>query len=113
VILAASDMDRGLFGSYLLDGQLKIMKSMQLYTSSKDNILKGSKAIHYSPRMGQTIGAEEMSDSTREFLQLHQEIRLVDVSQAEEVSTHGGHFYFLESPWVSSDMLLTLLMEMG
>lgn len=34
---------------------------------------------------------------------------LIDVTEAEEVTTGNGHAYFRQSPWVSSDILMTLM----
>lgn len=109
VILASSDMDRGLFGSYLRDGQLNILKKMYLYSSSKDMILGASQAIHFAPRMGQTIKESEINQKDRDAIKSNDKLRLIDVSHADQIISNGGHFYFLESPWVSNDVLLTLL----
>ncbi|MBF9014465.1 MULTISPECIES: alpha/beta hydrolase [unclassified Oceanispirochaeta] len=113
VILSNSDLDRALFGSYLIDGQLNIMKRMNLYSSSKDMVLVGSMALHLAPRMGQTIVESEIDPPIREFFNQNDKINLIDVSNAEHVSSNGGHFYFLESPWVSSDVLFSLLTGLG
>lgn len=108
VILSNSDMDRGLFGSYLMDGQLNIMNRMELYSSSKDMVLLGSSTLHLAPRMGQTMEEKDVDPSIRKYFSLNTKIKLIDVSDAQQITTNGGHFYFLESPWVSSDVLLSL-----
>jgi len=48
----------------------------------------------------------------REFLWEHPELRIVDVTQAEGGTAGSGHGYFRESPWVSSDILTTLLYDL-
>lgn len=109
VILASSDMDRGLFGSYLMDGQLNLLQRMDLYSSSRDTVLLGSQALHQAPRMGQSFTKSEIDESIKSYFDQNRKIMLIDVSEAEKVTSNGGHFYFLESPWVSSDVLLSLL----
>ncbi len=104
VILAGSDMDAGVFASYLLDNITGILEKMTLYSSSKDIILLGSRILHFTPRLGQTMRpgripfAEFSSDR----------IEWIDVSSAPSIYSRGAHFYFLESPWVSSDVLINL-----
>lgn len=112
VILSNSDMDRGLFGTYLLDGQLNILNRMSLYSSSKDVVLMGSRTLHSAPRMGQTLSREEIDDEIINYFQFNRKIDIIDVSDAEQVTSNSGHFYFLESPWVSSDVLLSLLTDL-
>ena len=36
------------------------------------------------------------------------EVKLIDVAAAENVASGNGHGYFVKSPWVSTDILLTL-----
>jgi esterase/lipase superfamily enzyme len=109
VILSNSDMDRGLFGTYLMDGELNILEKLDLYTSSKDLVLKGAQIYHSSiPRMGQTFTEREMTPAIRDYFNVEEKLKIIDVSNAEKVTTNGGHFYFLESPWVSSDVLFNL-----
>lgn len=109
VLLSNSDMDRAIFASYLLDGQLNILNRLNLYTSSKDMVLFGSQTLHMAPRMGQTINEEDISDSLDMYLRINEKLKLIDVSNAEQITSGGGHYYFLRSPWVSSDVLFTLL----
>jgi hypothetical protein len=108
VILSNSDMDRGQFSSYIMDGELNILERMNLYTSSKDLVLRGSQIVLSLPRMGQTMTEEELTPAIKDFFDKEEKLSIIDVSDAEKVATNGGHFYFLESPWVSSDVLLNL-----
>lgn len=113
VILLSSDMDKALFASYLMDGQLNILNRMNLYSSSKDLVLIASEALHQTPRMGQTLKDSELDPALREFISHNDKIKLIDVSNAEQISSKNGHFYFMESPWVSSDILFSLLTGIG
>jgi len=110
VILAGSDIDRSVFGSYLTDGILDNVERLRLYTSSRDRILKFAELVHWSsPRMGQTITEKNVTPEILEILHNEEKIEIIDVSDAVSVSAQGGHYYFLLSPWVSSDVLLGLL----
>ena len=42
VILAGSDIDTEIFGSYLMDGMLDVVEDMTIYASSKDKTLNMS-----------------------------------------------------------------------
>lgn len=48
----------------------------------------------------------------KDFLRRHPELRIVDVTDAEAGAAASGHSYFRESPWVSSDMLMTILYDL-
>jgi hypothetical protein len=41
-------------------------------------------------------------------LKPNQNLVLIDVSKAEQAGSGKGHDYFRNSPWVSSDVLMTL-----
>lgn len=106
VILAGSDMDPGIFTSYILDDITGILEKMTLYSSSKDIILLGSRLLHFTPRLGQTVRLNKIPEQELSS----QRIEWVDVSDAPSIYSRGAHFYFLESPWVSSDVLINLWM---
>ncbi|MDC7242320.1 MAG: alpha/beta hydrolase [Spirochaetales bacterium] len=113
VILSNSDMDRSVFGSYLADGQLDILERMTVYTSSKDSVLNSTRTFYFRPRLGQTMSPNLITNEISSFLEQNDRISIVDVSNAENVTAMGGHFYFLESSWVSSDLLLSFITGKG
>jgi len=108
VLLVSSDMDRELFASYLTDGQLGIMEQMNIYVSADDMALVASRVLHSYPRLGEMWQAETINAPMLEYLRNEPRLEVIDVSRADRTTTRGGHFYFLDSPWVSSDVLMTL-----
>ena len=56
VVLTNSDMDRSVFGTYLVDGQMDIMDRMTVYTSSKDSVLNGTKTFYFPLPAGSDVG---------------------------------------------------------
>ncbi len=113
VVLTNSDMDRSVFGTYLVDGQMDIMDRMTVYTSSKDSVLNGTKTFYFRSRLGQTLEPQFITSEIESFFEKNDRISIVDVSNAENVARMGGHFYFLESSWVSSDLLLSFTTGKG
>ncbi len=111
--LLASDMDRELFGTYLQDGLLKTLEEITVYVSEEDQLLKASHAVHSNPRLGEKWQYSIASPELIRFLRSRESLHLIDVSQAEGVSSRGGHFYFLDSPRVSSDFLLSLITDLS
>ncbi len=112
VVLANSDMDRGLFGTYLLEGLADLTDRITLYTSSKDIVLKGADVIHGEPRMGQYMKEKQWDPAIREFYENNDKLDLVEVSNAPNITATGGHFYLTQSPWVSSDAILSLTTDL-
>ena len=111
VILVGSDLDRGVFTSYLSDGLLNVQKHMTIYMSENDKALGVSQFLTRRKRLGQMFGGEggEMSSWGRKALiKYADQISLINVTNAEGASTNNGHGYFRGSPWASSDILMTL-----
>lgn len=48
-----------------------------------------------------------------EYLRKHQELIVIDVTDAESATAGNGHAYFRQSPWISSDLLMTLMYDLG
>ena len=112
VILVGSDLDRGVFDSYLADGLLKVSKHLTVYMSKYDKALGVSQFLTRRQRLGQMFGGvgDELSDSDREtILEYRDQISFIDVSDAEGASSGAGRGYFRSSPWASSDILMTLI----
>ena len=51
----------------------------------------------------------KLPDGLAELLWQAEDLFLVDVSDVEKAATGNGHAYFRKSPWVSSDILSTLM----
>jgi len=111
VILVGSDLDRGVFTSYLSDGLLNVQRHMTIYMSETDKALGVSHFLTRRQRLGQMFGSAggEMTPWGRKALvELADQISLINVTSAEGAGSSNGHGYFRSSPWVSSDILMTL-----
>lgn len=106
VILVGSDVDRGIFGVYLEDGLLHTMERLTLYESDTDKALGLSWRVFGSERVGQLVA---LKPAAREYLLRTDRLALISVRDAPDSSHGNGHSYFRDSPWVSSDVLSTLL----
>ena len=111
LILIGSDLDRGYFLQALDDGVLDQMDSVTVYMSSTDAALRMSSFALGQDRLGQVF----LSDDTEESQEIERRLRdisklnLIDVSGADGSSFGNGHSYFQSSPWVSSDMFVSLI----
>ncbi len=112
VILTGSDVDRATLGGYLLDGAAELPDSLTLYLSSTDKALGMSRLAFGRSRVGQVDDISEVGPATRDYFENTPALRMIDVSDAEGSTTGNGHAYFRASPWVSSDILTTLLYDL-
>jgi len=110
-ILIGSDIDRGVFGSYMSDGILNVSKHISIYMSRYDKALGISQFLTRRQRLGQMWGGKggEIHPLARQALIDHRDrISFINVSDAEGSDTGNGHGYFRSSPWASSDVLMTM-----
>ena len=54
-----------------------------------------------------------MTDFIADWLWKTEDFIFIDVTDAEKSSTGNGHAYFRKSPWVSSDILSTLMYDLS
>jgi esterase/lipase superfamily enzyme len=111
VILVGSDLDRGVFGSYLADGILNVSKHLSIYMSQYDKALGVSQFLTRRQRLGQLWGGKggEIHPLARQALiDFRDQMSFINVSDAEGSDTGNGHGYFRSSPWASSDVLMTM-----
>lgn len=113
VILTGSDLDRAIVGGYILDGALRVPESVTIYASNTDSALGVSSFVFSRSRIGQLAKADEIGPNTSRFFKKNKKLRLIDVSTAEGSTKGNGHAYFRSSPWVSSDILMTLLYDLA
>lgn len=112
VILTGSDIDRAILGGYLLDGALRIPASLTIYTSRTDKALGASSFMLGRERSGQLADVTDVGSSSRHFFESNPALRIIDVTAAAGSQSGNGHAYFRYSPWVSSDILMTLLYDL-
>lgn len=110
VILVGSDFDKDIFAGYLDDGFLHVAKRLVVYMSEGDKALGFSKLLFGRERLGQIILKDQMNPKVVEFLTDNKEVlNIIDVTKAAHATSGNGHAYFRKSPWVSSDILMTLM----
>ncbi|WP_295884573.1 alpha/beta hydrolase [uncultured Thiohalocapsa sp.] len=113
VLLVGSDIDRAILTGYLLDGALRVPDSLTIYQSSEDSALRLSQRVFGRNRTGEIVKGDLTRPGVKAFLREHPELRIIDVTRAEGGTAGSGHGYFRESPWVSSDILTTLLYNLA
>jgi esterase/lipase superfamily enzyme len=109
ISLVGSDYDRFRFASAIADGFLKVPAVTTIYESRHDSALGLSRFIFGESRLGELAATEDATPTIRDFLLNSSELYFVDVSDAEESAAGNGHSYFRQSPWASSDLLMTLM----
>ena len=113
VILVGSDFDRFLFGTLVAEGLLKVPKTLSIYQSGTDKALGFSRWLFGRERLGQTATDRQLDPIVAEFLWANEDLILIDVTGAAAAGSDNGHAYFRKSPWVSSDILVSLLHEVA
>jgi esterase/lipase superfamily enzyme len=111
IILVGSDYDRQLFGALLAEGMLKIPETMTIYMSRKDKALNISRWLFRRDRLGQ-IDRLALNPNVVQYLNDTPQLILIDVSDAEGSAEGNGHAYFRNSPWASSDILMSLMYDL-
>lgn len=109
-ILVGSDLDRGIFTNYLLDGLLRMQQHLLIYESPRDKALAMALFAFGNERVGQ-LDPGDLAPAARRFLLQTDELALVSVANAPGYDAGKGHSYFRDSPLVSSDVLATLRYE--
>jgi esterase/lipase superfamily enzyme len=113
VILIGSDFDRNRFAAFINDGFLKVPERVSIYLSGQDKALGISRWLFSHERLGQTWEQQRLRPGVARFLKRHDEIELIDVTEAEDAAAGNGHAYFRQSPWASSDILMTLMYNLS
>ncbi len=113
VILAGSDFDREIIGMYMQDGLLDSMDTLTIYLSETDKALGMSKFLFNRRRLGQIFDDEQVTPLAAEFFRKNKKLTIIDVTGAEYADAGNGHAYFRKSPWVSSDLLMTLMYDLS
>jgi esterase/lipase superfamily enzyme len=110
MILVGSDIDREIFGNYLADGLLDVPNRVTVYMSGADKALGVSKFLTRRERLGEMFVIEDMDKNIEPFLKENADrLNVIDVSDAEGVTAGNGHGYFRNSPWASSDILMSVM----
>lgn len=107
VIFTAPDIDLMLFAARYRDGFDDIAEKITIYTNANDNALNWALRFFGWPRLGAPGELGLTPEKIRSLKDLGKTV-IVDVAEAENTASGNGHGYFIKSPWVSSDILLTL-----
>ncbi|MEM6332372.1 MAG: alpha/beta hydrolase [Planctomycetota bacterium] len=108
VVLAAPDIDFESALSASFDGATRIAEDVVLYASQGDLALQISSDIFGDIRLGSVIG--KLSPEEVEGI-IERGEQNIDVTYAEKAhSSLLGHSYYHHNPWVSSDVMLFLLL---
>jgi pimeloyl-ACP methyl ester carboxylesterase len=113
VLLVGSDFDRQLFGAYLDYGLLNVPRNLTVYMSGTDRAMGLSQWVFGRERLGSMWKEGQMPSHVTEVLESMQDLELINVTAAEGAATGNGHAYFRQSPWVSSDVLMTLMYDLA
>jgi len=109
VMLIGSDLDRGVFTGFMLDGVLNVPSTLNIYMSDTDSALGASNWLFERARLGEAWVANRPPKLFVDYLKENPNLRFIDVTSAKDAASGNGHHYFTASPWVSSDLLLTLM----
>jgi esterase/lipase superfamily enzyme len=111
LILIGSDVDRQVFGTYVADGLLEIPRHLSIYVSERDKALGFSTFLTRRERLGQMW--TELPESLSAYFDEHEaDVSIINVTDAEGGTGGNGHGYFRQSPWASSDILMTLMYDL-
>lgn len=110
VVLAAPDMDFWESFSAIADGATDLAERVTIYDNRSDHALGLAQWICGGPRLGRSLA--HLDDRDLRFLEQRANIDVIDVTNAERhVGEWLGHRYFYRNPWVSTDVLLTLITD--
>jgi len=109
VIMVGSDLDSDILGGHILDGLLKVPAYLTVYLSETDKALGVSTWVFGRKRVGQIRRELPQNSMVAEFLRNTSDLIVIDVTDAEDAAAGNGHAYFRQSPWASSDILMTLM----
>ncbi|UCD56076.1 MAG: alpha/beta hydrolase [Candidatus Hydrogenedentota bacterium] len=105
VIFVGPDIELMSFRAHYRDRVFELPERIIIYLSRKDNVLKWARRLFREPRLGDDLG---FTETDLEYLAMYSDTVAIDVTDAEQAMTENGHRYFRKSPWVMSDILVTL-----
>lgn len=111
LIMIASEMDRANFLQAFEDKLLDAVTGVTIYQTRTDSALAISRFLFGRERLGQASDEGDILPAVQAGLLELNNLQIIDATNAEGASAGNGHQYFRASPWVSSDLFLTLLMD--
>ena len=115
VMLAAADLDLQTFVREQLEAITDVAQHVSLTVSSKDKALSWASMLQGSSRLGRP-DVKELTPQDLEAVAKHKNLHVIDVSRVKgphsDKSGIAGHGYWYTNPWVSSDVLTTLIWQL-
>lgn len=111
VVYTAPDIDAAAWGMQYRDGAAEVAQTITIYTTKRDRALGTSQWLFGWDRLG-SIDIEDFTPHAVEYLQEHDSVAFIAVADAENANQDNGHGYFRRSPWVSTDILLNLALDL-
>lgn len=108
VVLVGSDYDRQRWIAEVADGLLRVPETLTIYVSPNDDALGLSELVFGGERLG-SLDTDQVPSNVREWIASNDRLFFVDVTGVAGSDARNGHAYFQTSPWISSDILATLL----
>lgn len=108
VAIVGSDYDRQRWVAAVADGLLQVSETLTIYVSPYDDALGLSELVFGEARLGK-LETDPVSETVQDWLISNERLNFVDVTGVVGSETRNGHAYFQTSPWISSDILATLL----
>ncbi len=107
VLFTAPDIDMMLFTARYRDGFEELADRITIYTNANDTALNWALRFLGWPRLG-APGELALTPEEARSISESEHTVIIDVAAAENASSGNGHGYFIKSPWVSTDLLLTI-----
>jgi esterase/lipase superfamily enzyme len=115
VMLAAADLDLQTFVREQLEALADVAEHVSLTVSSKDKALSWASTLQGGSRLGRP-DVKELTPQDLEAVSKHKNLHVIDVSTVKgphsDKSGTAGHGYWYTNPWVSSDVLTTLIWQL-
>lgn len=111
LLLIGSDIDPVHFLQGVADGLLDVCNRIAVYMSREDSALDMSRRVLSQRRLGQIWAPEEVPPEIEARIADIPSLEFIDVSFSDGSAAGNGHWYFRSSPWVSSDLFLSLLTD--
>jgi esterase/lipase superfamily enzyme len=112
VIYTAPDIDTMLFTTRYRDRVNDVADAFTIYTNANDTALNWALRFFGWPRLG-APGEMGLTPGDLSFLRGYENTAIIDVAEAEDTASGNGHGYFIKSPWVSADLLMTFKYGVG
>lgn len=115
IVLAAADVDLKTFVKEQLESMTDVAQFVEITVSKNDGALSMAQKMHRVSRLGRP-NIKELSREQIDQLARETKLYAVDVTDVKGPQNEGGgmagHGYWYANPWVSSDILTTLIWQL-